>query len=267
MREIIAFFSTVRAKDVVDILIVAVIIYQFLIAVRGTRAVQMLLGILGLAVLYWVSVSYELFSLHWILRNFFSSILIIFLIVFQDQIRSALVSFGGTRIFRRNSLKDVEADIEEIVEVAGVMGREKIGALIVFERTTGLANYIRTGTTLNCRIHSDIIYAIFQSSSPLHDGAVIVSTSVLKAAGCFLPLSKNVEIDRHLGTRHRAALGISEQSDALVLIVSEETGQINLVLNGMFYPMKDASNLRRQMKKLLVENVKSLSKNLAEVKE
>ncbi len=238
-------------KDLVDILVVAILIYQVLLIVHGTRAVQMLFGILFLVGLFWVGLSYKLFALNWILTHFFDSFFVIFIILFQEEIRSALVSFGtGRKVWGVFNKETNELEIEEIIEVSGVLSREKTGALIVFERNNGLSNYIETGTDISAKVHSDLIYSLFQTNSPLHDGAIVIKEGRIAAAGCFLPLSKNVEIDRHFGTRHRAALGVSEVSDAVVIIVSEESGKINLCIDGVFYECKNENHLRQYLKHL-----------------
>ena len=147
-----------------------------------------------------------------------------------------------------------DEQVEEVVLACTALSREKTGALVVFEKNHGLLNYVQTGTKLDSRIHSDIIYSLFHQSSPLHDGAIILYDNRIQAAGCFLPLSRNVEIDRHYGTRHRAALGITEVSDAVVVIVSEETGRINLCHLGVFYYMEDENMLRKFLRKFLSED-------------
>lgn len=238
-------------RDLIDISIVALILYKFLLIIHGTRAVQMLLGVGLLLVLFWVGISFKLHSLNWVLSHFFNYFILILVIIFQDQLRTALSQVGGGKKLWK-IFSDVEDDleIEEIIEAAGAMGRERIGCLIVIERNNGLGNYIATGTKLNASVHSDILYAIFQSSGPLHDGAVIISENKIKAGGCYLPLSKNIEVDRHLGTRHRAALGISEGTDALVIVVSEETGNIGLCLSGEYHFCENESILRQNLKQV-----------------
>lgn len=246
-----AIIQQIGIKDIFDILVVAILLYQVLLIVHGTRAVQMLFGLLFLVVLYWIGFSYKLYAVNWVLNHFFDSFFIIFIILFQDQIRSALVTFGtGKKVWGVFNREVIELDIEEIVEAAGALSRENTGALIVFERSNGLANYIETGTSITAKLHSDLIYSIFQTVSPLHDGAIIIQNGRIAAAGCFLPLSKNVEIDRHFGTRHRAALGISEVSDAIVVTVSEETGKINLCSDGVFHPCKNENHLRQYLKNI-----------------
>ena len=251
MSSVEILLGQVSFKDGVDILIVAILIYQTLLIIHGTRAVQILIGIGFLFILFWIGLSFKFYSLNWILAHFFDSFFIIAIVLFQDQIRAALASAGGGRTFNGFfTRKESFMDFEELVEACGIMSREKIGALIVLERTNGLVNYINTGSALDGNIHSDMIYAVFLSASPLHDGAIIISNGKLTAAGCFLPLSKNVEIDRHLGTRHRASLGITEMTDAISITVSEETGDIHVSVSGTFHHCKNENVLRLYLKQL-----------------
>lgn len=242
-----------QIKDIVDIFIVAFLIYQGLLIVYKTRAVQMLTGLGILIALFWVGHTYKLYAVNWLLEHFFDSFFIIAIILFQDQFRNALASFGTRQgffsWFKNDEFEGRE--INEIVEACQILGREKIGALIVLERDHGLANYIATGTSLRSRVHADLIYALFQSSSSLHDGAVIVSDGLIWAAGCFLPLSRNIEIDRHLGTRHRAAIGMSEDTDAVIIVVSEEKGHMGVAVGGNFYRCENARDLRKYLQHLL----------------
>ena len=245
-------FELITFKDLIDISAVAILLYQILLIVKGTRAVQMLFGVAGLAIVFWLSLSYKLHTLHWILDNFFDSFFVIFIILFQDQIRVALASFGsGRKVFSGMRRSDAPSPVEEMVEVSMTNSKKRIGGLIVIERINGLRNYVLTGTPLNSNIHCDLIFAIFQSTSPLHDGAIIVQKSKLLAAGCFLPLSKNVDIDRHLGTRHRAALGISEATDAIAIVVSEETGLVSVAEKGRFHQVNSKVELSTLLKRLL----------------
>jgi diadenylate cyclase len=243
------FFTHLNIKDLIDILIVAVIIYQLLLIVRGTKAAQMIVGLGFLFGLFWLGITFKLYSLNWVLAHFFDSFFIIVIVLFQDQFRSALASVGTKKNILTLFTKDEhDYEVDEIVEACGALSREKIGALIVLERTNGLLNYINTGTRLDSKIHSDIIYAIFESSSSLHDGAIILQNSKLTAAGCFLPLSKNFDIERHLGTRHRAALGLTEVTDAVVITCSEESGRINLCIEGIFYVCKSEKELGQYLR-------------------
>jgi diadenylate cyclase len=253
VQQIGILLANFRFLDFLDIIAVGLIIYRFLMIVQGTRAYQMLFGIVALAIIYSVSRYYELYSLSWVLQNFFDYLFIILIVLFQDQIRSALVSISSTRLIGRNGRSKFDQQIEEVVASCTALSRERTGAIIVFEKKHGLLNYSSSGTRLDCRIHSDIIYSIFQTKSPLHDGAIIIYNGAIQAAGCFLPLSKNVEIDRHYGTRHRAALGITEISDAVVVTVSEETGRINICYNGVFHYMENEDALRKYLRKFLLE--------------
>lgn len=246
--------SHLKIKDFVDILIVTILIYQLLLIVRGTKAVQMMVGLAVLFILFWVGVTFKLYSLNWVLAHFFDSFFIIVIVLFQDQFRSALAQVGNQQ---RNFLSmfgqnQNDLDIEEIVEACGALSLEKIGAIIAIERSNGLLNYINTGTRLDSKIHSDLIYAIFETSSSIHDGALIIQNGKISSAGSFLPLSKNFDIERHLGTRHRAALGLSELTDALVVTVSEETGRMNICVEGHFYPCQSEKELGDYLRHLLI---------------
>lgn len=247
LEFILSVLKNFAIYDLLDIGVVAFIVYRFLLIIQGTRAVQMLVGLFALTSLYWISLSYQLYSLNWLLNQFFDYFFVVMIILFQEEIRAALVSFGETKIFSRKRKTFHDEDIEEVITACSAFQREKTGALIIFERSHGLLNFALTGTRINSRVHSDIIYSIFQTNSPLHDGAVIVFDGKIQAAGCFLPLSKNVQIDRHYGTRHRAALGVSEVSDAIVVIVSEETGNISLCVNGEFLAISNELELREKL--------------------
>ncbi len=253
MNQLSFLLASFRFIDFIDILVVAFIIYRFLVIIQGSRTYQMVLGILALGVVYSLSRYYELFSLSWLLDNFFDYLFIILIVLFQEQIKSALILMSGTRIFGFGKHIKFDQQIEEVIAATTALSRERTGALIVFEKKHGLQNYSMTGTRLDSRIHSDIIYSIFQTKSPLHDGAIIVFNGLIQAAGCFLPLSKNLEIDRQYGTRHRAALGITEVSDAVSVTVSEETGKINVCYDGIFYYVENEDVLRNYLRKFLLD--------------
>ena len=246
-------WEQVSWKDAVDIGLVAVLLYQALLIVRGTRAVQMLIGMAFLIFLYVISFSYELFSLRWMLDNFFESFFIVVAIVFQEEIRNTLANFGRQRSFfwPFGREEDVSVEINEVVEACAAMSKDRVGALIVFAKESELGEYINTGTCLRGEVHADFMYAVFQSNSPLHDGAAIISKGKLMAAGCLLPLSKKTELDRHLGTRHRAALGVSEITDGVAIVVSEERGEISVGYKGRLYPGLSITKLRRFLKLFL----------------
>ncbi len=251
MENILSLFENFKPTDMVDILMVSFILYQFFSIIQGTRAVQVLVGTAAITTLYWFSLTFELYGIHWLLKHFFDYFFVILIILFQDQIRAALALLGNTRTIGKKNRDVYHNQIEEVVMACSALSKKKKGALIVFERFHGLLNYSSTGTRLNSLIHADILFALFQSDSPLHDGAVILYQNKIQSAGCFLPLAKGVELDRHYGTRHRAALGVSEVSDAVVVIISEETGKMSLCYNGKFISCENEKELRKQLRFLL----------------
>ena len=250
MKDFIELVRHISLFDFFDVLIVSYIIYRFLLIVRGTRAVPMLLGLGALASLYWISYSYDMYALNWILTNFFEYFFILVVILFQDEIRVALITFSGTNFFRRKDMSEFEKVVDEVLEASNALKSEKTGAIIVIERDNGLLNYAQTGSILGAKMSSDLIYTIFQKKSPLHDGAIIISQGKIQAVGCLLPLSNNIQIERHYGTRHRAALGISEATDALAIVVSEEKRDLKICFKGEFFYANDEEGLRELIFKL-----------------
>jgi diadenylate cyclase len=248
VNDFISLFESFSLNDSVDISIVSFVLYRFFGIIQGTRALQVLVGTAFITTLYWFSLTFELYSLNWLLKSFFDYFFIIIIILFQEQIRLALALFGEAKIFGKKKKSYYDMQIEEVVAACSALSRDKTGALIIFERNHGLLNYSTTGTRLDAKIHSDLLFTLFQTQSPLHDGAVIIYQNRIQAAGCFLPLSKNIDLDRHYGTRHRAALGVSEVSDALVIVVSEESGNISTCHNGHFYTCESENDLRKQLR-------------------
>lgn len=222
-------------NDFVDISIVSFIIYQLLTLLRGTRAVQLLKGISVVVFLWLLSSFFDLRTLRWLIENLLSVGLIAIIIIFQPELRRALEQIGRGGFFARGqSLEE-----EEVAKIAGEITKavtyfssKHIGALIVIEKETGLSDYIESGIELQAKLSNELLRNIFLPNTPLHDGAVMIRAHSIMAAGCFLPLSENPFISKELGTRHRAAIGMSEVSDACVIVVSEETGQISLVVGG-----------------------------------
>ncbi|BFH65396.1 MULTISPECIES: diadenylate cyclase CdaA [Paenibacillus] len=221
-------------KDVIDIAIVSYIIYHVILLVRGTRAVQLLKGILVLVIIWALSTWFDLFTLRWLMNQIFNFGIFAIFIIFQPEMRRALEQLGRGKIFGRTSAEDEEFNklIGEIIKAVNYLARRKIGALIVFERQTGLNEYTESGIPMQSMVSSQLLINIFIPNTPLHDGAVIIQNNLISAAACYLPLSENPFISKELGTRHRAAIGISEVGDAVSIVVSEETGQISLAING-----------------------------------
>ncbi|SFJ74113.1 diadenylate cyclase CdaA [Thermoflavimicrobium dichotomicum] len=222
--------------DLIDILIVSYIIYRMLVLLRGTRAVQLLQGVFVLIIFWLVSKFMHLSTVRWLIQNLFSVGLLAVIIIFQPELRKALEQLGRGGIFfnrrRQFQHKLVTRITTEISKAAAHLSKRQIGALIVIERETGLSDYIETGILLEARLTSELLKNIFLPNTPLHDGAVIIRDGQIMAAGCYLPLSENPFISKELGTRHRAGLGLSEISDAVIVIVSEETGTISVVTHG-----------------------------------
>ena len=224
--------SSFRQEDLLDVAIVAFIVYRLLNLIKGTRAVQMLIGLGILTGAFFLSSQLELYTTHWLLSNFFDYFVFIIIVIFQDDLRRVLTRMGKNPfLFSVESEAQLEM-VDEIARAASQMARDKIGALIVLERETGLKNFMDTGSKIDARVRAELLYSVFLTDSPLHDGAVIITGDRMASAGCFLPLSKNPDIDRQLGTRHRAALGLTEETDAIVVLVSEEAGQAHVVQSG-----------------------------------
>jgi len=240
-----------RLQDAIDIGIVAFLIYSLIELIRGTRAARMLVGLGVVVLIYLSSRVFDLYTLNWILDNFLSSVLLVIVVIFQHDIRRALVQVGS-RPFFASDHRLAGQDLEEIIRAVVTMASRRIGGLIVFERETGLNEFIEGGTNLDAQISKELILSIFVTASPIHDGALIVRKSRVTAAACFLPLTTNPNVSKTLGTRHRAAIGITEESDAVVVAVSEEDGGISLVVDGRITRDLDAGTLRGTLQKLLV---------------
>ncbi len=253
--------SALRWQDIADILIVSYIIYRIILLIRGTRAVQMLAGIIVITIIYFISSQLDLLALHWLLRTFLSSILLIVIIVFQRDIRRALTQMGKTP-FQKNQDMAVH-EINEIISAAVYMARRRIGALIIIERENGLRDYIESGFVIDANLMHELLVAIFFPMSPMHDGGVIVQNGRIHSAGCLLPLSRNPNIDKRYGTRHRAALGLSEETDAIIIVVSEETQEISIVQSGKITPLHDEEKLTSSLNNIFLtrENTIPLWKN------
>ena len=240
-------FRFIRWADLVDILIVSFIIYRLLLLIRGTRAVQMLLGLAFLTLVFWLSAKFEIRTLRALLSLLFDNLFIILILIFQQEIRRALSQVGRTPFLRAlTGAKDGQA-IEELVKSAVSLANKKIGALIVIENRANVLDFIEPGTTLDSQLERDILVSIFMPVSPLHDGAVIIRKGRIFMAGCFLPLSLNPSVSKAVGTRHRAAVGLTEETDAVCLVVSEENGGISLASKGKILHNLDQGQLRKSL--------------------
>ena len=238
--------------DLLDIAIVAVLIYELLLLIRGTRAVQMALSGAFLIGVFFVSRWLELETVNWVIRNLAGYVVFAIIVLFQSDIRRALAHFGRAPFFRYFERgQSTDETIEELIVAATNLASKRVGAIIVIERQIGLRNYIEGGIPLDGLVTYDLLASIFQPGSPLHDGAAIIQGDRVAAAACFLPLSVNPRLSRELGTRHRAALGLTEENDAIAVVVSEETGSISLVKDGDIQRGVSPDALRTELKTLV----------------
>jgi diadenylate cyclase len=239
-----------RWQDILDILIVAFLIYQLITIVRGTRSAQMVLGLMVLGMVYFMASILDLATLQWLLKTFLGSLFLIVVIVFQQDIRRALTRVGKSPF--QKSLDMAEKDLDEIIRAVFYLSKRRIGALIVIERETGLREFVESGFKLNANLSKELLISIFMPVSPLHDGGVIIYKGQIQTAGCILPLSQNPYINKRFGTRHRAAIGISEETDAVVIVVSEETQEISLVQQGALTAMHDEMTLTNTLRNIFL---------------
>ena len=237
--------------DLLDILLVAYIIYRILLLIKGTRTVQMLVGLAVLLVVYVGSQVGGLFTLNWLLDNFLSSIILVIVVIFQNDIRRALMHMGRNPFFADQSFREEDKAIDELVRGCTSLAGRRYGALLVIERETGINDFLEVGTELDAKLTADLLGAIFHPQSPIHDGAIIIQRGRLTRAGCFLPLTQNPSVSPRLGTRHRAAIGLTELVDAVAIVVSEETGKVSVVVSGKMTRDLDAITLRKVLRRLL----------------
>ncbi|MCH5297121.1 MAG: diadenylate cyclase CdaA [Ruminococcus sp.] len=265
-NDILSILKTIQFRDIVDIMAISLIIFGLVRLVRETRAAQLLKGVIVLVIIYLLSSLFGLVMLSSLLRMVFESVIVIMVIIFQPEIRKALEQMGRnhnyTKIFkfltkRGRSVeweKSVKKSIVDAADTAVLFSRSKTGALLVFERETKLSDIASTGTIVDAETSVALFGNIFFNKAPLHDGASIIRDGKLYAAGCILPLTDNKNVDPNLGTRHRAALGMSEQSDAIILVVSEETGFISLAINGTLLRDFNREDLILKLEKFLIDD-------------
>jgi diadenylate cyclase len=238
--------------DLLDIAVVSFLIYEFLKLIRGTRAVQMAVGSLFVVGMFYVSQLAPLQTLNWLIRNALVYVAFAAIVIFQSDIRRALAHFGQAPFFRYfNRQLAADETIEEVVVATSMLAQQKVGAIIVLEREIGLRNYIESGIPLDATLTYDLLATIFRPGSPLHDGAVILQEGRVAAAACFLPLTVNPRLSRELGTRHRAAIGLTEESDAAAIVVSEESGFISIALDGEIERALSPDDLRQRLRDLI----------------
>jgi diadenylate cyclase len=251
--------------DLLDIVVVAFVVYRLLLLLRGTRALQMGMGLVLVFITYELARRLGLLTLYSLLDGLLASMVLIIVVIFQGDIRRALMRFGGRAWWVPGSSAKATSAIEEVIKAATMLAQKRIGGLMVFEREAMLEEFIQRGTMLDSVASKELLYGLFIPSfeNPLHDGAVVIRDGRVWQAGAFLPLTTNPDIDRTLGSRHRAALGISEETDAVVVVVSEERGAISLVFNGNMVRDVDAASLRDALPGLLFRRMRRKKKKTA----
>jgi len=246
VTQLLAPWSRVSWFTVLDILLVAVIIYEVLAMIRGTRAAPMLAGLAAVATAFYLARIGQLVTLNWLVSHLLPYVVFALIVVFQSEIRHVLSDVGRRVSFLRGSSTDGDA-YDDIVLAANLFSQHQTGALMVIEREIGLRTYIESGVAMDARLSYDLLATIFRPSAPLHDGAVIIQKNRLAAAACFLPLSMNPVLSTQMGTRHRAGIGITEETDAIAVIVSEETGAISMAVGGKIERDLTVEQLRERL--------------------
>ena len=244
-----------RWQDAVDIALIAVVVYWLSLLIRGTRAVQMLGGLVVLFAIYLFSQVFELYTLNWVLDNFLSSILLVIVVLFQNDIRRALTEVGRGSFLGIKERTAYGPLLDELTKAVNRLAERRIGALIVLEREVGLNDYMSTGIPLDAEVRKELIESIFLPVAPMHDGALVIRQGKIVAAGCILPLTSNPNVRHALGTRHRAAIGLTEETDAVVIVVSEAEGTISLVREGQITRALDAATVRGALQHLFAHEV------------
>ena len=243
-------FTQLRWQDALDIGIIAFVVYRLIHMVRGTRAMQMIIGLVVVLLGYLTSQMLGLFTLTWMLDNFLGSIILVIIVIFQSDIRRALTQVGTAPLFGGTDRIERGQVLEEVAKAVVALASRRVGALIVLEREVGLNEYIEVGTRLDARVTRELVESVFMPHSPMHDGALVIQKGRATAARCFLPLSVDPNLSRALGTRHRAAVGLTEETDAVAIVISEEQGSISLVAEGKVTQDLDGPQMRSSLERL-----------------
>lgn len=247
LEQIEFVFGQIRLQDLVDIVLVWLVVYKVLVLIRRTGTVQMLSGLGVLAIGYIVSIWLELYTFNWLLEKFFSNLFVIVVILFQGEIRRALAHIGSNPFFTDVSAAQETQIVEEIAKGVIQTSQKGYGGLIVVEKEILVDYHIEFGTEIDAKVTAELITSIFHPVAPMHDGAILIRGGKIHSAGCFLPLSKNPALDKNLGTRHRAAIGLTEETDALVFVVSEENQSVGIVQSGHLRANVELGDVRRAL--------------------
>jgi diadenylate cyclase len=245
-----------RWQDALDIILVSVILYKMIMMVRGTIAARMLAGVAVLLFILFIANTMQLYTIGWIIHSFWTQVVIAIIILFQPEIRKALAQMGESSFLQGFTSAEELKCLDEIVKASMALSSRKIGGLIVIEREVSLKEYVEIGTQLDAKTSRDLLLSIFHPSSPIHDGAVVVKGNRLLAAGCFLPIKLGTAVNKAYGTRHRAGIAISDETDAVAIIVSEETGAVSLAIDGKVHSPLDMSKLREMLTDFFTEQKK-----------
>lgn len=256
MKEI---FEQFGFWSIIDISLLSIAIYYIMLLIKGTRAAQILIGILMILSVFIVSSFVPLTTVNWVMNKFYSSLILILVILFQEDVRHALSKIGKSSFISQSEKVSSLHILDELARTSILLAKKRIGALIVIERNIILSRYVDIGTLVDGKVTKEILLAIFHTQSPVHDGAVIIQQGRIAAAGCFLPLTREENLTKDWGTRHRAAIGISQETDAVVLLVSEEKGVASLVIDGEVLPMEGKEEIRKVLQRKLIEEPKFLS--------
>jgi diadenylate cyclase len=255
------FLSQIRWQDGLDIFVVSIIIYRVLLIIKGTKAARMLIG-LGLLLFFaFFSKWLQLYTTDWIVISFWSQVVVALIVLFQPEIRRALAQMGESSFLQNLKPAEELKSLEEIVRASIALANRKIGALIVIEREVSLREFVEIGTSLDAKVSKELLLSIFHPTSPIHDGAVVIRGNKVVAAGCFLPITLGTEIGKTLGTRHRAGMGITEETDAVTIVVSEETGMISVGIDGKIENHVDMGTLRDILTDIFTESKSKLKKD------
>lgn len=258
MEQLLDIFSVEGWQDlffmVLDVAIIYYVIYRILLLIKGTRAVQMLFGLVLVITFFFISQEQylNLTTTNWFIEKFIANIIIIIVIIFQHDIRRALAQFGRTSLLSGADSFEETQVLEEVIKASVMLSTRKIGALIAIEREADLSHFTEEGIKIDATVSKDLLFSVFvpEHQNPLHDGAVIIEKGKVAAAGCFLPLTNNPRVEKTLGTRHRAAIGLTEDTDAAVVVVSEETGIISVAYEGELYRDLDANGMRELLQSI-----------------
>jgi diadenylate cyclase len=251
----------IRWLDIIDIVVVSIILYKIFLIIKGTRAARMLVGIGVLLIASFFSRYLQLYTIDWLIQSFWAQVVIVIIVLFQPEIRRALAQMGESSFLQSFTSAEELKSLEEIVRTAIALANRKIGALIVIERDVSLKEYVEIGTPLDAKVTKELLLSIFHPTSPIHDGAVIIKGNRVIAAGCFLPIKLGTDVSKALGTRHRAGVGLTEETDAVAIVVSEETGIISVAMGGKLESPVDMGTLRD-----LLTNLFTRSKGVMDIK-